>query len=148
MRITFNGRAAILLGIVDRTEYILREESWERKMQSARMLQLFANNIRDYRIKQYQPEAIIACVWVNLIISAVRDDSGELVGYSKVTCDFTERKTAEENVRAAYEESAKVKSEFFANMSHELRTPMNGAVAAAALLSETSLSDEQQSLTH
>ncbi|KAJ3143896.1 hypothetical protein HDU86_003042, partial [Geranomyces michiganensis] len=85
--------------------------------------------------------------WANVVISAVRDDSGELVGYAKVTRDLTERKIAEEKVIAAYEESVKVKSEFLANMSHELRTPMNGALAAAALLAETSLSDEQRSLT-
>ncbi|KAJ3159339.1 hypothetical protein HDU88_000624 [Geranomyces variabilis] len=208
-RITFDGhQTAILLGIVDRTEHILRERSWERKMHSARMLQLLVNNIRDYavflldtqgrvttwnpgaqRLKQYAPEEIIgkhfsvlfteedikaskpeleldkarregmaednywrqrkdgSRFWANVVISAVRDDSGELVGYAKVTRDLTERKVAEEKVMAAYEELVKVKSEFLANMSHELRTPMNGALAAAALLAETSLSEEQQSLT-
>ncbi|KAJ3147714.1 hypothetical protein HDU86_007889 [Geranomyces michiganensis] len=207
MRIAFHGRTAILLGVIDRTEHILREKSWERKMRSARMLQLLVNNIWDYavflldtqgrvttwnpgaqRLKQYEPGEIIgqhfsiffteedikaskpmqeldkaraegmaedeywrvrkdgSRFWANVVISAVRDDSGELVGYAKVTRDLTERKLAEEKVIAAYEESAKVKSEFLANMSHELRTPMNGALAAAALLAETPLSDEQRSL--
>jgi len=34
--------------------------------------------------------------WANVVITAVRDQQGELVGFSKVTRDFTERKKAEE----------------------------------------------------
>ena len=37
--------------------------------------------------------------WANVVITAVRDRQGELVGFSEVTRDFTERKTAEEAVR-------------------------------------------------
>jgi PAS domain S-box-containing protein len=34
--------------------------------------------------------------WANVVITAVRDDHGKLVGFSKVTRDFTNRKKAEE----------------------------------------------------
>ncbi|MEO8707140.1 MAG: PAS domain S-box protein [Kofleriaceae bacterium] len=34
--------------------------------------------------------------WANVVISAMRDDTGTLVGFSKVTRDLTERKVAEE----------------------------------------------------
>lgn len=34
--------------------------------------------------------------WANVVITAVRDQQGELVGFSKVTRDFTERKNVEE----------------------------------------------------
>ena len=37
--------------------------------------------------------------WANVIITAIRDKNGELLGFSKVTRDFTERKKAEEAVR-------------------------------------------------
>ena len=37
--------------------------------------------------------------WANVVITAVRDKNGELLGFSKVTRDFTDRKKAEETVR-------------------------------------------------
>jgi PAS domain S-box-containing protein len=36
--------------------------------------------------------------WADVIITAIRDSSGELTGYAKVTRDFTDRKRAEEAV--------------------------------------------------
>jgi PAS domain S-box-containing protein len=42
--------------------------------------------------------------WANVIISAIRSpESGELIGYSKVTRDLTERKQAEEQLRESEE---------------------------------------------
>ena len=34
--------------------------------------------------------------WANVIITAIKDKNGELLGFSKVTRDFTDRKTAEQ----------------------------------------------------
>ena len=39
--------------------------------------------------------------WANVIITAIRGKNGELLGFSKVTRDFTERKKAEEALRAS-----------------------------------------------
>ncbi len=39
--------------------------------------------------------------WANVVITAIRDKNGELLGFSKVTRDFTERKKAEEALRAS-----------------------------------------------
>ena len=36
--------------------------------------------------------------WADTILTAIRDDAGQLTGYSKVTRDFTDRKRAEEAV--------------------------------------------------
>jgi formate hydrogenlyase transcriptional activator len=39
--------------------------------------------------------------WANVIISAVKDEQGELIGFSKITRDFTERRKMEEALRAS-----------------------------------------------
>ena len=39
--------------------------------------------------------------WANVVITALKDDEGHLLGFSKVTRDLTERKRAEETLRQA-----------------------------------------------
>jgi PAS domain S-box-containing protein len=41
--------------------------------------------------------------WANVVITALRDESGELVGFAKVTRDLTERREAEEALRQSEE---------------------------------------------
>lgn len=43
--------------------------------------------------------------WANVIITALRDQGGTLLGFSKITRDMTERKEAEENARRLVEEA-------------------------------------------
>ena len=77
--------------------------------------------------------------WANVLITAVRDDDGELLGFSKVTRDLTERNRADaELIRAkvAAEKASEAKSQFLANLSHELRTPLNSLLILARLLAD------------
>ncbi len=77
--------------------------------------------------------------WSSVVITAVRDETGELIGYSKVTHDLSERNRAEaELIRAKVvaENASEAKSQFLANMSHELRTPLNSLLILARLLAD------------
>jgi PAS domain S-box-containing protein len=74
--------------------------------------------------------------WANVVISAIRDDLGNLVGYSKVTRDLTERRRAEQETaaREAAEQASRTKDEFLAMLGHELRNPLAPIVSAIQLL--------------
>lgn len=43
--------------------------------------------------------------WANVVITALRDEAGNLRGFSKITRDMTERKKSEENARRLIEET-------------------------------------------
>jgi PAS domain S-box-containing protein len=74
--------------------------------------------------------------WANVVITALRDPSGKLVGFGKVTRDLTERKRAEEEAaaRLAAERANQTKDEFLAMLGHELRNPLAPIVSALQLL--------------
>lgn len=75
--------------------------------------------------------------WANVVITALRDEEGELQGFAKVTRDMTERRRSEEALRLAREEAVAAnlaKSEFLSRTSHELRTPLNAILGFGQLL--------------
>src|SRR5690606_15383281 len=65
--------------------------------------------------------------WANVVITALRRPSGELVGFAKVTRDLTERKKLEEERlrRAQVEEALRLRDEFLSVVSHEFKTPLS-----------------------
>ncbi|MFL5329167.1 MAG: response regulator [Gemmataceae bacterium] len=83
--------------------------------------------------------------WANVVITTLRDDTGVVRGFSKVTRDLTERKRAEDELRRARDElevrvahrtqeltdanarlaeSSRRKDQFLAMLAHELRNPL------------------------
>jgi PAS domain S-box-containing protein len=73
----------------------------------------------------------------DVVLTALRDESGKLRGFSKVTRDITDQiRTREiEAAKIAAEKASKAKDDFLAALSHELRTPLTPTLAAASYLS-------------
>jgi PAS domain S-box-containing protein len=57
---------------------------------------------------------------ISLTISPVKDTTGRIIGISKIARDITDRRRAEEALRAADHR----KNEFLATLAHELRNPL------------------------
>jgi len=64
--------------------------------------------------------------WANVVITALRTENGELVGYAKVTRDLTDRRRMEEErlSLARAEEAIRLRDEFLSLAAHELKTPL------------------------
>ncbi len=77
-------------------------------------------------------------ITVDLIVTAVRDESGKITGFLGIAIDVTARQLVSE-ARAA----SAAKSQFVANISHEIRTPLNAIIGVCELLLQTRMSDEQ-----
>ncbi|CAN5420298.1 hypothetical protein BH09MYX1_BH09MYX1_51550 [soil metagenome] len=76
--------------------------------------------------------------WANVVITALRDESGKMLGFAKVTRDLTdrhERERAQLELAEARGEQ-RLRDEFLAMISHELRTPLNSIVGWSSLLHE------------
>lgn len=85
--------------------------------------------------------------WVNISISSIIDQKGQITNYVAVAEDITAKKKVDEELvkaKVKAEENDRLKSAFLANMSHEIRTPMNGILGFAELLRDTKLTGEDQ----
>jgi PAS domain S-box-containing protein len=80
--------------------------------------------------------------WATVLITAVFDDSGEHIGFAKVTRDTTERRLLEQRLQRAVEDQ----EQFLAVIAHELRTPIGVLGGAAQTLADhwAELTDEER----
>jgi PAS domain S-box-containing protein len=84
--------------------------------------------------------------WASVIVNAVRDASGQLVGFAKVTRDLTDRRKREqERLRLAQaREGVRLRDEFLSIASHELKTPLTALqLQLQGILDQRTLVDER-----
>jgi PAS domain S-box-containing protein len=75
--------------------------------------------------------------WASVVITALLDHDGHLVGFGKVTRDVTQRQQAMDALAQAKEDfaaAAAEKARFLAVAAHELRSPTASVSAAASML--------------
>jgi PAS domain S-box-containing protein len=93
--------------------------------------------------------------WASVVITALYDDEGTLVGFAKVTRDLTERKQHEDDLRRAnvllraqqrdLEQLNQAKDEFISLASHQLRTPATAIKQLLGLFVEGFITDFDES---
>lgn len=77
----------------------------------------------------------------SIVTTAIRNDAGSVVGFSKIIRDTTQARRAAEALEAAKEQAEAAnaaKDRFLAMLSHELRTPLTPILAAVHLLEQES----------
>jgi PAS domain S-box-containing protein len=94
--------------------------------------------------------------WAYVTLTALRNEAGTLVGFTKVTRDFSARRAVESALRRERQvppESEQIVQEAdrvkraMANLSHELRTPLNAIVGSVSLL-EGRIAEHDQDRRH
>ncbi|HAK28708.1 MAG TPA: hybrid sensor histidine kinase/response regulator, partial [Sphingobacterium sp.] len=86
-------------------------------------------------------------LYVSLAVTAMRDISGQIIGYLGIATDITKivlQREELEKAKKLADQGSVAKSEFLANMSHEIRTPLNGIIGFTDLMSRTKLDDTQK----
>src|SRR5262249_5191681 len=111
--------------------------------------------LRGERVKHYETLRLRkdgSVVDISLTVSPIVNARGQVIGTSRIARDITERKRADEEIRAGYEgewearaeaeEANRLRDEFLASLSHELRSPLNSILGWARMLMDKRLDEE------
>lgn len=77
--------------------------------------------------------------FASMVTTAIRNDEGDLIGFSKIIRDTTEERRAGDALRLAKEQAEAAnaaKDRFLAMLSHELRTPLTPILAATTFIEQ------------
>lgn len=140
-------KASEIIGKHFSTFYLKRDVMAEKPKRELELATRFGRvEDEDWRVRKDGSQ-----FWANVVITALRDDSGELVGFAKVTRDLTERKQHEDDLRRAndilreqqreLERLNLTKDEFISLASHQLRTPATGVKQFLGMLIEGFVGD-------
>lgn len=89
--------------------------------------------------------------WAGITLTALRDDDGTLLGFAKVTRDFSARRAVEATLARAQEadesrriaeEANRLKSLFLGSVSHEMRNPLSAMLGYLELLDRHAANDQ------
>lgn len=119
--VSWNSGARRIKGY-EQPEIVGRHFSAFYPMESAHLPQmLLARAVREGRVEDegWRLRKDGTKFWGNVILTALRDDSGELRGFAKITRDLTEQRRYQQ-----MRDASKRKDAFLATLAHELRNPL------------------------
>jgi PAS domain S-box-containing protein len=114
-----------------------------------------AAEIGEYSGEGHRVRSDGSTFWAYVTLTALRDHTGALVGFTKVTRDFSARRAVEsalQRERPAVPDAERLLAEanrikqMVANLSHELRTPLNAIAGSVALLERQSHAEDRTHL--
>lgn len=141
--LSWNGAAERLLGfraddVVGKSagRLFANDESGEREvMHSIGIAEHQDSHVRETWMRGRDGEEFFA----SIVTTAIRNDAGELIGFSKIIRDTTEARRAADALCTAKEEAEAAnaaKDRFLAMLSHELRTPLTPILAATSFIEQ------------
>ncbi|WP_197431105.1 hybrid sensor histidine kinase/response regulator [Aliiruegeria sabulilitoris] len=116
---------------------------------SAERLNKARDEMKPFRIEIINHHRDGHPIWVDVNMSPLFDEQGNLVNVVSIERDIGEAKEREQalaEARRVAEDSVRARRNFLATMSHEIRTPMTGVIGTTELLLETDLDKQQETL--
>lgn len=138
---TWNGAAQDILGY--RADEVLGQRVDILFSESDRAAGLLTHELSEaQRAGSFSDDRWLTCkdghaVFASAVTTAMHDDSGTLIGFSKIIRDTTQARMAADALSLAKEQAEtanRAKDHFLAVLSHELRTPLTPILAAVRLM--------------